>query len=127
MNEQPDSERIKIELARAIVGLIDERRLTDGEVSARLGLAPTEIARLRVGNVAGFSIEHLVVVLNALDQQVEVIVEPAPIASEAADRRPIWEKIKGIMADVPPQEWEKVPTDLAQNLDHYLYGTRKTD
>ena len=30
-----------------------------------------------------------------------------------------------IAQDVPDEEWERVPTDLAKNLDHYLYGTSK--
>jgi hypothetical protein len=40
---------------------------------------------------------------------------------------PIWETIAKIYADVPDEEWAKVPTDLAQNLDHYLYGAEKED
>jgi hypothetical protein len=30
-----------------------------------------------------------------------------------------------IARDVPDEEWERVPKDLAKNLDHYLYGTSK--
>ena len=30
-----------------------------------------------------------------------------------------------IAAEVPPEAWDNVPTDLAQNLDHYLYGFPK--
>ena len=30
-----------------------------------------------------------------------------------------------IAQDVPDEEWERVPKDLAKNLDHYLYGTSK--
>jgi hypothetical protein len=26
-------------------------------------------------------------------------------------------------ASLPPEDWERVPTDLAENLDHYLYGS----
>ncbi len=26
---------------------------------------------------------------------------------------------------VPPEEWEKIPKDLLDNLDHYLYGAPK--
>lgn len=40
---------------------------------------------------------------------------------------PIWETIAEIFADVPDEEWAKVPADLAQNLDHYLYGAEKED
>jgi len=36
--------------------------------------------------------------------------------------RPIWEIVEEIGASVPDEDWEKVPTDGARNLDHYLYG-----
>lgn len=28
---------------------------------------------------------------------------------------------------VPEPEWQRVPSDLSRNLDHYLYGKKKTD
>ena len=28
-------------------------------------------------------------------------------------------------ADVPDEEWDKLPTDLAEQHDHYIYGTPK--
>lgn len=28
--------------------------------------------------------------------------------------------------DIPDSEWKKIPTDFAQNHDHYLCGARKT-
>lgn len=39
--------------------------------------------------------------------------------------RPIWEIVEEISSSVPKEEWEKLPTDLAKNLDHYLYGAPK--
>ena len=39
--------------------------------------------------------------------------------------KPIWEIIEEIGAAVPAEEWDKVPTDGARNLDHYLYGHAK--
>jgi hypothetical protein len=41
--------------------------------------------------------------------------------------RPIWERVVEIGASVPMKEWEKVPTDLSKNLDHYLYGAAKEE
>lgn len=35
--------------------------------------------------------------------------------------KPIWEIIKDISEEIPPEEWEKVPPDLSKNLDYYLY------
>ena len=37
----------------------------------------------------------------------------------------IWEKIARIRESIPEEAWDDVPTDLASNLDHYLYGTPK--
>jgi hypothetical protein len=28
---------------------------------------------------------------------------------------------------VPKREWERLPTDLAKNLDHYLDGAKKKE
>jgi hypothetical protein len=29
--------------------------------------------------------------------------------------------------EVPEDEWDRVPNDLSINVDHYLYGSRKTE
>jgi Arc/MetJ-type ribon-helix-helix transcriptional regulator len=54
----------------------------------------------------------------------------SPIASQATptptpSQKPIWERIQDLTADVPDEEWDKLPTDLAEQHDHYLYGTPK--
>jgi hypothetical protein len=33
--------------------------------------------------------------------------------------------IESLSAQVPDEEWDKLPADLSQNLDHYIYGTAK--
>jgi antitoxin ParD1/3/4 len=33
---------------------------------------------------------------------------------------------ENIARDVPDGDWEGVPCDLSKNLDHYLYGSKKT-
>lgn len=33
---------------------------------------------------------------------------------------------ESITRDVPAKDWEKVPSDLSKNVDHYLYGGQKT-
>jgi hypothetical protein len=32
---------------------------------------------------------------------------------------PIWELVARLSAQVPQEEWAKLPTDLARNFDHY--------
>ena len=40
-------------------------------------------------------------------------------------RRPIWQEIADLVADAPPEELAKLPTDGASQHDHYIYGTPK--
>ena len=47
---------------------------------------------------------------------------PAP-PHLAADDKPIWEVAQEITADIPPEEWAKIPADSSEQLDHYIYGT----
>lgn len=35
----------------------------------------------------------------------------------------VWREVVELGASVPADEWDRVPTDLATNLDHYLYGS----
>jgi len=122
MNQRPDTEQIKAELAAAIIRLLAERALTDASASEQIGIAEADIAFIREGNVGGLSVDRLIEILNALDQRVEVKVSPVTV------RGPLF-RILQYMAEldvkIPPEEYEKVPTDLAQNLDHYLYGAKK--
>ncbi len=37
----------------------------------------------------------------------------------------IEEEIDRIWADVPESEWAKLPADLSDQIDHYVYGTPK--
>ncbi|AGA24818.1 ribbon-helix-helix domain-containing protein [Singulisphaera acidiphila] len=43
----------------------------------------------------------------------------------AQAHKPIWEEIAEITADVPDEEWNKLPADGAEQHDHYIYGTPK--
>ena len=36
---------------------------------------------------------------------------------------PLWLSVIELGASLPPGEWDRVPSDLAANLDHYLYDT----
>jgi hypothetical protein len=38
-----------------------------------------------------------------------------------------WEIAAKLMADVPEEAWDNVPSDLSINVDHYLYGAPKQD
>jgi hypothetical protein len=55
-----------------------------------------------------------------------IVLHPEPKVE--ADRPPpgsIEEVVESLSAQVPDEEWDKLPADLSQNLDHYIYGTTK--
>jgi antitoxin component of MazEF toxin-antitoxin module len=61
-------------------------------------------------------------------------VEPgAELAAEVQNGRivlerprpPIWERIIAMTADVPPEEFDKLPPGGAAHIDDYLYGHPK--
>jgi antitoxin component of MazEF toxin-antitoxin module len=37
-------------------------------------------------------------------------------------RRPVWEEIMALTADIPPEEFDKLPPGGADRIDEYLYG-----
>jgi hypothetical protein len=42
-----------------------------------------------------------------------------------AQKRPIWEVIVEIGAQIPDEVWATVPDDASINYKHYLYGAPK--
>jgi Arc/MetJ-type ribon-helix-helix transcriptional regulator len=51
--------------------------------------------------------------------------EEAGANQPARTHKPIWEEIAEIAAGVPDEEWAKLPSDGAEQHDHYIYGTAK--
>lgn len=47
-----------------------------------------------------------------------------PLQPDADVPQPIWE-VFSTTEDIPDEEWEKLPTDLAAQHDPYIYGTPK--
>ncbi len=39
--------------------------------------------------------------------------------------KPIWEKFIEASKEIPDEELDRLPTDLAAQVDHYIYGTPK--
>lgn len=43
----------------------------------------------------------------------------------ASEQAPIWDILLSMASEVPEEESAKLPSDLAEDLDHYLYGARR--
>jgi predicted DNA-binding antitoxin AbrB/MazE fold protein len=67
-------------------------------------------------------LEGSVVLPEGTAVRVEVAAEKEAFDPNAP---PIEEKLRAIVADVPQEEWDRLPADLSEHLDHYIYGTPK--
>jgi antitoxin (DNA-binding transcriptional repressor) of toxin-antitoxin stability system len=60
---------------------------------------------------------------------IEVVIEydahPVAVIRPALPAPSLERTFAAIAQEVPDGEWERLPSDLAKNLDHYLYGTSK--
>ena len=81
----PDaSERqAKLRLAYALNQVLEHRKLPQAEAAKVLGLTQPKISALRNYKLAGFSVERLMNLLTALDQDVEIVIRRKPRSRKA--------------------------------------------
>ncbi len=60
------------------------------------------------------------------EEQEKVTREEAKPSQISQESGSLLEMISAITMTVPDREWERVPADLSKNLDHYLYGSKKS-
>src|SRR4051794_29197356 len=77
----PELALAKARLVQRIRDLIADRKLTQVKAAELLGLDQPKVSALLRGRVAGYTIDRLFRFLNALGQQVEITIRPAPSAA----------------------------------------------
>ena len=82
----PDAEerQTKLRLAYALNTILDKQHLAQAAAAARLGLNQPKVSALRNYKLEGFSVERLMTLLNALDQDVEIVIRAKPRSRAAA-------------------------------------------
>jgi len=85
----PNAEQLlaKTDLAFQISRTIEDRGLTQAQAAEILGLDQPKVSALVRGKVSGYSIERLTRFLNALGNDVEIVVRPKPRARNQATLR----------------------------------------
>lgn len=60
-----------------------------------------------------------------VELQFQVRMNSIPTMQPADDARSscIEDKLAALAARVPNEDWERLPADLSDQLDHYVYGT----
>src|SRR5690606_7126655 len=72
----PDESLAKAELARQIGKLVEAAEMTQAQAGEVLGIDQPKVSALLRGKLEGFSTVRLIRFLNALGQDVEIVVRP---------------------------------------------------
>ena len=68
----------KLRLACALNQVLEERKLSQADAAQVLGVTQPKVSALRHYKLAGFSVERLMNLLTALDQDVEIVIRRKP-------------------------------------------------
>ena len=74
----------KLRLAYALNQVVEQRGLTQTAAASVLGLTQPKVSALRHYKLGGFSVERLMTLLTALDQDVEIVIRRKPRSRRAA-------------------------------------------
>jgi len=74
----------KLRLAHAVNRVIEGRKLSKVDAAKALGITQPRISALHNYRLAGFSLERLMNMLTALDQDIEIVIRPTPRSRSAA-------------------------------------------
>lgn len=73
-----EERQTKLRLAHAINGVIARRRLSQAAAAEKLGINQPKVSALANYKLDGFSVERLMTLLTALDQDVEIVIKNKP-------------------------------------------------
>lgn len=81
---ESDTALIRSQIMSRITEIIKERELNQGQAGKVLGLKQGRVSELMNGKLSLFSLEHLYKLLNALEQDVEIIIKPKTASEKVA-------------------------------------------
>ena len=70
--------QVKLRLAYALNQVIEERKLSQADAAKKLGVTQPKVSALRHYKLTGFSVERLMNLLTAVDQDVEIVIRRNP-------------------------------------------------
>ncbi len=74
----------KLRLAYALNQVVEHRGLTQTAAGSFLGLSQPKVSALKNYKLGGFSVERLMTLLNALGQDVEIVIKNKPRSRQSA-------------------------------------------
>jgi predicted XRE-type DNA-binding protein len=73
----------KVRLAYALNQVLDSRGMRQAAAAKVLGLSQPKVSALRNYKLAGFSVERLMMLLTAVDKDIEIVIRPKPRSRRA--------------------------------------------
>jgi len=73
-----DERQAKLRLAYALNQVLEQGKLSQTDAAKALGVTQPKVSALRNYKLAGFSVERLMNLLTALDQDVEIVIRRKP-------------------------------------------------
>jgi predicted XRE-type DNA-binding protein len=74
----------KLRLAYALNQILDQRKLSQADAANVLGVTQPKVSALHHYKLAGFSVERLMNLLTALDQDIDIVIKRKPRSRRAA-------------------------------------------
>ena len=74
----------KLRLAYELNQVLDQQKLTQVDAAKVLGIGQPKVSALRRYKLAGFSVERLMTLLTAVDQDIEIVIKRKPRSRRAA-------------------------------------------
>ncbi|MBI4485387.1 MAG: XRE family transcriptional regulator [Acidobacteria bacterium] len=74
----------KLRLAYALNQILEQRKLSQAEAASVLGVTQPKVSALRHYKLAGFSVERLMNLLTALDQDIDIVIKRKPRSRRTA-------------------------------------------
>lgn len=76
--ENAEEELTKADLAWEIDQIIKKKRMTQAKAAQMMGISQPKVSALLHRKLAGFSVERLIHFLQALGQDIDIVVKPKP-------------------------------------------------
>lgn len=74
--------KVKADLALQIYGRLKDLGWTQVRAAEKLGISQPDVSKLMNGRYTGYSVERLLLLLNALDVDVDIVVRPRRVRAK---------------------------------------------
>ncbi len=88
--DAPEERLAKSDLALKIAQIINKRHLSQAQAAELLGITQPKVSAILNGRLKGFSLEKLMLLMVALDRDIEIVVKRKPKARKHGRLRVVY-------------------------------------